>query len=629
MLGNFIRFSCACLLGVAGLLSCGDSTDSAQTVDSKGGVFTFPNGVVLDIPPDAVPEAVDIEVTDVDCAEVEPILASAVFRSHVKACLGGFSGRPDGLTFAKPITATVPVRPLEPLEIPIQVEFDFVNEGLRIAPTDLIYDGSKQVVEIRNIQHFSKSWVQTFYDHLDESCRTCATYPGVDDYCGVFAEHIWKGQQGGCCLLLRKERSQCEPVCKCCMETLINVESSGVDVSFGECQILGADVTVTYPACKDPTPQTSSVSEQSPECPKDMKLDIRVEPDSLETYLCENKQLKDEFAVTLMGRSSVGKALFGPVPLFPLWKPEDEEVATVSTDDILTAHEAGQTMLEATLSRDPAMPTAEATLDVKSNFDTFRLIPTTMTLEREEKQGVRPDLVPLPGRPPADWPPIDLTKIAWSSDDSDTAAVEEAEGAQNEVLGVDAGHTEVLAEFSYSKDGSVCETLEASVDVTVESGIAGNWVLTPATQNEQCRYTGQEWWEEDPFSSFEINVSWPGGEGTDYIEAGYVPDAGLSLSGTWDETSGDLQLGVDTTALSECGYLFYESDICGPAINCTLVSCRNTTHIEGTTSALIDTLIADANWSYEVTFSYGSSGDPPSYNTWECVGSAQLNGEHQ
>ncbi|NNE20852.1 MAG: hypothetical protein HKN10_20470, partial [Myxococcales bacterium] len=169
--------------------------------------------------------------------------------------------------------------------------------------------------------------------------------------------------------------------------------------------------------------------------------------------------------------------------------------------------------------------------------------------------------------------------------------------------------------------------------VNVDSGIAGNWVLTPTAQYEECRYAGGTWWEEDPFSSFEIHVDWPGGEGTDAIESTYVPDIGSRLTGTWDEESGDFQLGTDTTTIRECEYMFYAYDVCGDAVNCELVSCQNITTIAGATSESDETksvegMTAQADWYYSVTFSYGTS-IPPTQNTGECRGSATVNGERK
>ena len=129
-----------------------------------------------------------------------------------------------------------------------------------------------------------------------------------------------------------------------------------------------------------------------------------------------------------------------------------------------------------------------------------------------------------------------------------------------------------------------------SCECTGDSGIARNWVLTPTAQYEECRYAGGTWWEEDPFSSFEIHIDWPGGKDTDYM--------------------------------------FYAYEVCGDAVNCELISCENITTIAGSTSESVDTMTAKADWYYSVTFSYGTL-IPPSQNTGECRGSASANGEHQ
>jgi hypothetical protein len=274
------------------------------------------------------------------------------------------------------------------------------------------------------------------------------------------------------------------------------------------------------------------------------------------------------------------------------------------------------------------MPTEEVEVDISSNFDPMTLEPTSMTLDRDEVADVEAMAELLPGRPPAGWPPLDLSKVAWESLDPATAEVAKAEGQQSSVRGVKAGETKVLAKLEYSKDEDVCDVLEATLPVTVESGIAGNWVLTPTMQYEECRYAGGTWWEEDPFSSFEIHVDWPGGKGTHYIESTYVPDIGSRLTGSWDETTGDFELATNTTTLAECEYAFYAYDVCGDAVNCELISCENVTTITGDTSEDVESMTAQSDWYYSVTFSFGTL-TPPSQNTGECRGSATVSGKHK
>jgi len=190
---------------------------------------------------------------------------------------------------------------------------------------------------------------------------------------------------------------------------------------------------------------------------------------------------------------------------------------------------------------------------------------------------------------------------------------------------------EVVREFL--NDDTIIQLLRDKIEA-VETDhqcvevMTGVWRLTPVSQNERCRYTGQDWWEEDPFSSFDVKISHQGGLDSSFIEASYVPDTGSILTGTWNAKSGSFNLSIDTANVGECGYLFYNSDICGDAIECTLVSCHITTDISGSTSPSGTTLDAESTWSYSVTFSYGP-GSPPGLNTWECEGSATLHGLRQ
>jgi hypothetical protein len=158
------------------------------------------------------------------------------------------------------------------------------------------------------------------------------------------------------------------------------------------------------------------------------------------------------------------------------------------------------------------------------------------------------------------------------------------------------------------------------------------WHMTPLLQYEQCRYVfeGSEWEEQDGFSSFDLRTSQPHGKDSTYIEANYDPITSLVFTGDWDSTSGDFSLSVDTANINECGYLLVATDTCGDAIDCTLVSCQNTTGLSGSTSENLDTLQAESTWYYSVTFSYyQGSGLPLGQNTWECEGTATFQGERQ
>jgi hypothetical protein len=194
------------------------------------------------------------------------------------------------------------------------------------------------------------------------------------------------------------------------------------------------------------------------------------------------------------------------------------------------------------------------------------------------------------------------------------------------------------AEDPDKKDGNAIIGIRAEgiVDKNITAkeydndNISGIWRIDPISQYEQCRYTGHDWWPEYDASSFNIKISQPGSQESDDIKATYVTNTDLVLTGTWDSDSGEFNLFVDTSATEECGYLFYGSDICGDAIDCTLVSCRNKIDISGSTLEKVETLEAESTWYYSVTFSYyRGPGLPPGQTTWECQGSATQEGERQ
>ena len=197
------------------------------------------------------------------------------------------------------------------------------------------------------------------------------------------------------------------------------------------------------------------------------------------------------------------------------------------------------------------------------------------------------------------------------------------------------GEADILGRFdAYTNIGipGGGDTVIGPETITVDRycNMSGIWRIDPIEQSEQCRYTGQDWWPEDDDSSFNIKISHPGSEESDDIKATYVSNTDLVLTGTWDSDSGEFNLFVDTSAIEECGYMFYDYDICGDAVDCTLVSCRNKIDISGSTSEEVDTLEAESTWYYSVTFSYASGpGLPPGQTTWECQGSATQEGEHQ
>jgi hypothetical protein len=307
------------------------------------------------------------------------------------------------------------------------------------------------------------------------------------------------------------------------MEELVEVSAFDADLTLGECQIASSDVNARFPLCDDASPQPFSILELSPECPDDLMLEIDVAPPGLTMEVGESRSLRDAFTVTLTGRTPEGESI-GSTEVEPFWSSADGSVAQVSRSGYVTAVAEGETTLAGAISRDPAMPTAEADLVVGPN-----------------------------------------------------------------------------------------------------QGIEGEWLLSPVSQSEQCRYAGGDWFDEDSFTAFTIALSRPSDD--EVVEA-TIPGTGSVLTGTWDEATRVLNLSIDTTAPAECDYLFYESDVCGDAVGCSFVSCRNATSVMGVTSLDARSLEADTEWYYSVTFSFEFGDGTIGENTWECQGEAHLVGMH-
>ena len=128
-----------------------------QAAGPAGGVFGFPNGVILDIPPGALTEPVTLSITALDCAAVDPIL-SGTYASRRRRCLGGFSAQPHGLVFALPVKASVPVSALSSGEVPTAGVADFTAQAYTTLPATTLYLGEQGVMEF-DLQHFSSGFM--------------------------------------------------------------------------------------------------------------------------------------------------------------------------------------------------------------------------------------------------------------------------------------------------------------------------------------------------------------------------------------------------------------------------------------------------------------------------------------
>jgi hypothetical protein len=602
------------------------------TASPAGGTLTFPNGIKLDFPPNAVSRNIDIVIEDLSCESTDAVLANSTFRTHEQSCLRGFSAEPAGTTFAVPVTAWVPVRALEPGEIPVLIEQSESGTSFLIAETDLRYHPAESVLEIRNLTHFSEVWTMAFAQFVEDSCRRCDSYntvivPPKDGnpaitmahLCNAYAIDFWRGQQSGCCLLLQQQRSSCAPACECCTELGFDVRASDMDQSAGDCQVVASDVSVTFPHCADSTPQSHGFGAVTPECPEDMSLELEVSPEGIELYVCQEVNLDDRFQVKLTGKSDE-ETVFGPMIVPATWSSADPSIALVGGSGI-TGMKEGQTVLTARVSQDPELPTVD--VNAKVSCVDLELSVTEAIIKVGEVLSI--EVIGL--MPDGTMMILPESEIEWSSDNTAVAIVDPPRGYYAaEIGGVSTGEAIITA--SWNEDA--CGTRRATAHVKVILGPAGIWHLTPITQHERCRYLPHDWWVEDPFGPFDIELRQPRGEQDPYLEANYVGVPALVLTGTYDAESGSFDLGIDTSNAPECEYMFYadEEDLCGDAIDCRMESCRNTTTVTGSIAADAATLDAESTWYYQVTISVAATSGRVE-TTWECEGSASYLGAHQ
>jgi hypothetical protein len=254
----------------------------SQVVGPSGGIVEFANGVILSVPPGALSETVTISITTLDCGEIEPIIQAPVISSLEKRCLFGFIGKPEGLTFATPVTVTIPVSSLAAGESVILTEIDEGAGTYNIPDADLVFRGEDGVVDV-TLEHFSskgliagksKEYVQS--DELPECCNISPTPMG------------------------------------CCCIQFEQTQRAG-DIQSGEncqdCQISGRSIRTTFPLCPGNPESLDEVVESTADCPEDLRPDI-LAADS-EIWICQNMPLE----ARLLGTNNDGSECNLPLPV--------------------------------------------------------------------------------------------------------------------------------------------------------------------------------------------------------------------------------------------------------------------------------------------------------------------------
>jgi hypothetical protein len=127
----------------SGLVSdsvCEVDLATVRIVGEDGGRLVFPNGIVLDVPPDAVDRDMAIGLRSIDCAEIDPFLNARPINSHAKECVAAFDITPSTLTLSKPAILTLPMAHRQADEIPVLLEVFPQESDYAYRPTDLAHD---------------------------------------------------------------------------------------------------------------------------------------------------------------------------------------------------------------------------------------------------------------------------------------------------------------------------------------------------------------------------------------------------------------------------------------------------------------------------------------------------------
>jgi hypothetical protein len=105
----------------------------------------FGDGLVLDVPPNAVSSYLVIGTFPLPTAALQDLLDARPYRSSDKRVLGGFIGEPDGMVFNLPVTVRMPVLPTD--RVPLQVQMSPDSAKYWITPGALTFDPETNVVE--------------------------------------------------------------------------------------------------------------------------------------------------------------------------------------------------------------------------------------------------------------------------------------------------------------------------------------------------------------------------------------------------------------------------------------------------------------------------------------------------
>ncbi len=409
------------------------------SVGPEGGVLQFSDGVILDIPAGAVTDETEIEVTHIQCEQVDAILSAQGFASHEIRCLGGFTGKPDGQEFLLPVTATLPVLPLEPGEIPVQLKVDLDEQKYHLAPTNFRYLSEAGLAEME-ILGFSENVAGGL--STDEATE-------------------WTVPLDPCCT-----EKTIKPTCCCYWEVKSVSEYSGVFSSVGdpsgptECSITAMKVTTTLNACPGEPQQTSWVQESTQDCPEDMTCVIDVDPPVVNLFVCQEEPLSASIDCETDGTP----VSFTNSGFMPFWYSDNKFAASVDPrNGKVKGVSEGIAQVEARWGvPDPRFTPDQAVVNVRSNIRSFSVTPSQETIEIGDWVVLEAEVVG------ADGTLLDASEVTWSSSNEDIAYASPNTGDRPLVLGVDEGTVIITAKYEYEREENCSETILTTAQITVE-----------------------------------------------------------------------------------------------------------------------------------------------------------------
>ena len=240
-------------------------------VDPDGGRYSFPSGIVLEIPRGAVTGPVTLNIAELPCAAADALFGSTMLKSHEHRCLGGIVGEPDGFTFDKPVTIKLPVDAFKDGEIPLWVTSAAGAGGYSLIPGEIELDGGKDILK-------------TAFTHFSKVAGTAAENTGP--------EVSTTGSLPPCC----SDSSLSGPDGCCCDTMRLQVAEGDVSGSGCDCQLVGQDIEVEFLACPGKPLQRVSEFHSSENCPTDFSASV--EPAELTLWTCEDRSIEFSLAGT-------------------------------------------------------------------------------------------------------------------------------------------------------------------------------------------------------------------------------------------------------------------------------------------------------------------------------------------